>query len=101
MDGEASSKWTTYLQQNPHQQSLIEDAALIVRGIPFAPKRLHPQVVEQQWQQLQKRLQTTVPTKQAKAASQVLHNYQYVTFTFFSILVGAMGYWYFKNQIKI
>ncbi|RDC65593.1 hypothetical protein [Adhaeribacter pallidiroseus] len=98
VDGEARVKWAAYWQQNPHQQALVADAALIVRGIPFAPNRLPPQVVEQQWQQLRPRLQTPVPTRQAKQASSFLNDYQYAALTFFSILVGAMGYWYFKTK---
>ncbi len=96
IDPESVRNWDAYLQQNSHQQSVLAEAAFMVRGISFAPKRLPPQVVEQQWQKLQQRLQEPAPTRYVKPVSVLLNDYQYVALTFFSILVGAVGYWYFR-----
>lgn len=96
-DGAASTKWHLYFQQHSRQRPLLEEATFIVRGIQFTPQRLEPQFVEKQWQQLQGRL-AMPPDVCKQPAPSFWQNSRYLAGLFGGLLLGVIGYWYFKTD---
>jgi ferric-dicitrate binding protein FerR (iron transport regulator) len=55
-DPVAVDYWETWITQHPEHGTTVDDAARIVRGIPFASHRLSSQQVHRAWLSLQSRL---------------------------------------------
>ena len=93
---EDSLKWELYLQQNPQQRALAEEASFIVRGIPFAPKPVNPQHVEEQWQRLRQRLVEQSSDLPPRPSPEILKNYRFALVTLVGMLLGIISYCFVK-----
>lgn len=55
-DPQATARWDTWLAEHPEHRATVEDAARMLRGIAFVPKRLPEAHLHQEWTRLQARL---------------------------------------------
>ncbi len=58
-DGSAVTRWDRWIQQHPEHQSVVEDAALMIRGVSFVEQQLPEAHVQRAWFELQEHLSVT------------------------------------------
>lgn len=64
--GDHLSFWETWIEQHPEKKPIAEEAAAIVKGLPFAirEKEVSPHVILEEWERLQERI-SSEPSRRA------------------------------------
>lgn len=70
-DASAVSYWETWTRQHPEHQSVVEDAARMIRGLPFRERQLPDSHIQQAWLDLQDRVAVTSSQRMWRRAAAV------------------------------
>ena len=89
-DASAMAYWDAWIVQHPEHRAMVEDAARMVRGIPFAVRQLPEHEIQQAWLDLRYRLPAATPSHRMLSRRVWL---RVVAGVAILLLAGALAWW--------
>lgn len=89
--------WDIWLVNHPEKAPLVEEAAMLVRGIQFHRQPLPSEEVNEEWKSLRLKLQQDSQVKPRSAVTGFFRNYRLVAAVFAGLLMAGAAFWYLTN----
>lgn len=88
--------WNEWLEQHPEKRQLMEDAAMLVRGIPFSRRRLPENEIAESWFALQDKINREA-VRRGRSGTR---KYQMAAVVAL-MLASVFTYWFFYHEQKV
>lgn len=89
--------WDIWLVNHPEKTAVVEEAALLVRGIRFTKKSVSAEKVSEEWKDLRLRLQRDQQAKQKPVGGGFFRVFRQMAAVFLALALVGTAYWHYTT----